>query len=102
MAKSITQNGITFSNYATGNETYSLGKTIRLGSNEGLDEDNFGIVNAADIAWNGAVLPNGNISNATSVTINTTGDLLKLIDTMNEQIYALAAAVIAIGSKVSN
>ena len=54
MAKSITQNGITFSNYATGNETYSLGKALRLGANEGLDEDNFGIVNAVDIAWNGA------------------------------------------------
>ena len=74
MSKSITQKGIIFSNYATGNESYSLGKTIRLGSNEGLDEDNFGIVNAVDIAWNGAQVED-------NVTLNTTGDLLNWIKT---------------------
>lgn len=101
MAKSVTQNGITFNNY-NNSEYLPLSRTVRLGTNEGLDEDNFGIVNAVDIAWNGAVLPKGDIANGSSKTINTTGDLLKLIDTMNEQIYALAAAVIAIGSKVPN
>lgn len=53
MAKSITQNGITFSNY-NDSEFLPFTRTVRLGINEGLDEDNFGIVNAADIAWNGA------------------------------------------------
>ena len=53
MAKSITQNGITFSNY-NNTEVLPIAGTVRLGTNEGLDEDNFGIVNAVDIAWNGA------------------------------------------------
>ena len=98
MAKSITQNGITFSNYNNTDVT-PVSLTVRLGTTEGLDEDNFGIVNAADIAWNGAVLPSSN------TTINTTGQLLNLINsmssqisTLNEQVYALGAAVIAIGS----
>ena len=73
---------------------------FRLSGQTGPDEDG-GVINAVDIDWNGAVLPNGDIENGTSVTINTTGDLLKLIDKMNEQIYALSAAVIAIGTKVS-
>lgn len=67
------------------------------------------VVNCVDIDWNGAVLPNGDIANGSSKTINTTGELLKLINdmssqisTLNEQVYALGAAVIAIGSKVSN
>ena len=57
MAKSITQNVITFSNYNNG-EVFPIQKTLRLGTNEGLDEDNFGIVNAVDIAWNSAQITN--------------------------------------------
>jgi hypothetical protein len=95
----MTQNGITFNSVKTG--TVKMGYwPITLQGQTGPDDDG-GIVNAVDIDWNGAVLPNGDIENGTSVTINTTGDLLKLIDKMNEQIYALSAAVIAIGTKVS-
>lgn len=32
-------------------------------------------VNVVDIDWNGAVLPDGNIQTAGSVTINTTGEI---------------------------
>ena len=95
----INQSGITF------NQVKQYGVTLGqwpvfLASQTGPDEDG-GVINAVDIDWNGAVLPNGDIENGKSVTINTTGDLLKLIDKMNEQIYALSAAVIAIGTKVS-
>jgi len=68
MAKSITQNGIVFSNYNNTDVT-SIGATVRLGYNEGLDKDNFGIVNAADIAWNGTTLPDGDIQHAGYLTI---------------------------------
>ena len=56
--------------------------------------------NSVDIDWNGAVLPNANLTTGGSVTINTTGELLKLINDMQQEIYTLSAAVIAIGSKV--
>ena len=95
----INQSGITFNQVKTAG--LKLGSwPIILNGQSGPDEDG-GSINAVDIDWNGAVLPNGDIENGTSVTINTTGDLLKLIDKMNEQIYALSAAVIAIGTKVS-
>jgi len=55
-------------------------------------------VQSVDIDWNGAILPNANISTGGSVTINTTGELLKLINDMQQEIYTLAAAVIAIGN----
>ena len=95
----MTQNVITFNNVKTGGVATDQWPFI-LTNQQGPDEDG-GVINAVDIDWNGAVLPNGDIENGTSVTINTTGDLLKLIDKMNEQIYALSAAVIAIGTKVS-
>ena len=37
-------------------------------------------LNAVDIDWNGAVLPQSNISNGGSLTINNTGDLLNLVN----------------------
>ena len=94
----MTQNGISFNSVKNGVTQFS-NWPLKLKNQVGPDGDG-GIINAVDIDWNGAVLPNGDIENGTSVTINTTGDLLKLIDKMNEQIYALAAAVIAIGTKV--
>ena len=98
----ITQNGITFNKVINDDRAgVPFGQyPLHILGMTGPDEDG-GIINAIDIDWNGAVLPNGDIENGTSVTINTTGDLLKLIDKMNEQIYALSAAVIAIGTKVS-
>lgn len=98
MAKSITQNGITFSNYNNA-EVLSTSRTLRLGSNEGLDEDNFGIVNAVDIAWNGANLSSA-VSSIESAgvpeglavgTINTTGELLKVIAQQHSPIIAKVA-----------
>ena len=56
-------------------------------------------VNAVDIDWNSAVLENGDLATGGSKTIYTTGDLLKLIDDMQQEIYTLAAAVIAIGTR---
>ena len=53
-------------------------------------------VSGIDIDWNGAVLPNGNLENSSSLTINTTGELLNLINEMQKEIYALSAAVIAL------
>lgn len=95
----INQSGIQFNQVKTAGVKLGSWPVI-LDGQSGPDEDG-GAINAVDIDWNGAVLPNGDIENGTSVTINTTGDLLKLIDKMNEQIYALSAAVIAIGTKVS-
>ena len=84
MAKSIIQNGIAFSNYNNVDVT-PIGATVRLGSSEGLDEDNFGIVNAVDIAWNGADLSSAisdtNITEGLPeniATITTTGELLAI------------------------
>ena len=95
----INQGGIQFNQVKT--VGISLDQwPIHLSGQTGSDEDG-GVVNAVDIDWNGAVLPNGNHETGSSSTINTTGDLLKLIDKMNEEIYTLAAAVIAIGTKVS-
>jgi hypothetical protein len=37
-------------------------------------------INAVDIDWNGAVLPQSNISNGGSLTINNTGELLNLVN----------------------
>ena len=37
-------------------------------------------INAVEIDWNGAVLPQSNISNGGSLTINNTGDLLNLVN----------------------
>ena len=94
----INQSGITFNQVKQ--YGVELGQwPVLLASQTGPDEDG-GAINAVDIDWNGAVLPNGNIGNATSVTINTTGELLKLIDDMQKEIYALSAAVIAIGSQI--
>ena len=98
---SFTQDGIQFTTVLKGQ---SLPNKYGNGNNgEFADAATDGVepfINAVEIDWNGAVLPNGNIGNATSVTINSTGDLLKLIDDMQKEIYALSAAVIAIGSQI--
>ena len=97
----FSQNGIQFT--ATPGQLKPAGKISKASNGNFSDAATDGVesfINAVEIDWNGAVLPNGNIGNATSVTINTTGDLLKLIDDMQKEIYALSAAVIAIGSQV--
>ena len=57
------------------------------------------VVNAIDIDWNGAVLPNGSDTGSNTSAINTTGELLNLINEMNKRLYALTAAVIALSNK---
>lgn len=57
------------------------------------------VLNAVEIDWNGAVLPDGDIANATSKTINTTSDLLELVNEMQKEIYVLGAAVISLANK---
>lgn len=53
-------------------------------------------VNAIDIDWNAAELPNANPSDGGKKTIYTSGELLKLIDDIQKEIYVLTAAVIAL------
>ena len=55
-------------------------------------------INAVEIDWNGAILPAADIQSGNSVEINSTSDLLKLINEMQKEIYVLSAAVIAIGT----
>ncbi len=57
----INQGGISFNNYKTLGIEKEAGPLIL--PIQGPDADG-GIVNAVDIDWNGAVLPNGNIENA--------------------------------------
>ena len=59
---------------------------------------NFPLVNAVDIDWNGAVLKGADLENNANLTLNTSGDLLKLIEDIQKEIYVLSAAVIALGS----
>jgi hypothetical protein len=98
----ISQNGINFNNYKPQTEdTVNMGQwPIVLAGQIDPDEDG-GIINAVQIDWNGAVLPNGNPENAGNLTIDTTGDLLKTINDMQEQIYVLTSAVIALAQKVN-
>ena len=71
-----TQNGIIFNSYKDrGGQTIG-GGPIRINGQQGPDEDG-GIINAVDIDWNGAVLPNSNTSFGTSITINTTGEIIR-------------------------
>ena len=53
---------------------------------------------ALDINWCGAQLGNSS-NNSGKETINTTEELLTLIDTMNTRLYNLTAAVIALSNK---
>ena len=101
---SYTSNGIQFTNLnSSPSPKFSIGGKIFSGQNdfEYANEDGIKpVVNAVEIDWNGGVLPNGDIENGSSVTINTTGDLLSLINKMQEEIYVLSAAVVALSAKV--
>lgn len=61
-------------------------------------DSNFALVNTVDIDWDDAWLPNSG-SNGTGQAVNTSGDVLKLIDDMQKEIYVLTAAVIALAQK---
>lgn len=84
------QNGITYNGVKTQGVEKAAWPLVLAGQ-QGPDEDG-GVVNAVDIDWNGGVLPNGDIETGNSVTINTTGELLSLINKMQEEIYVLSAA----------
>lgn len=83
MAKSITQDGITFSGYKTIDEYLPINAGIIIPGAEGVDPEFGGIVNAVDIDWNGARLLDStnkitplNTFNpyAPNAYINTTGE----------------------------
>ena len=61
MAKSITQDGITFSKVKTAAEEgiLEVSAGIKVAAAEGSDPEFGGIVNAVDIDWNGARLLDG-------------------------------------------
>ena len=92
--------GIKFNSIKTAGVEKSAWPLI-LAGRQGPDEDG-GVVNVVDIDWNGAVLPNSNTSFGTSITINTTGELLNLIDSMQKEIYTLSAAVIALAQTINS
>ena len=54
------------------------------------------LINAIDIDWNNAVLPNANTSTGGSKTITNSGELLKLIDDIQKEIYVLSAAIVSL------
>jgi len=97
---SLNNSGIVFSNVKTSGVRINGGPIIVDGLSPGTDPDGgTGIVQMYDVDWNGAVLPDANLTTAGSVTINTTGQLLNLINEMQKEIYVLSAAVIAIGTR---
>lgn len=70
------QNGITFT--ALQGAIKPAGKISMAANGTFSDAGTDGVepfVNVVDIDWNGAVLPDGNIQTAGSVTINTTGEI---------------------------
>lgn len=97
---------INFSTLNTNNGSHIINKkgtkryVIGVDNNGAEDGDPITtILNAVEIDWNGAVLSNADIANATSKTINTTSDLLELVNEMQKEIYVLGAAVISLANK---
>lgn len=80
------QNGITF-NHLKRDGIEQGGWPFFLAGQIGPDEDG-GVVNAVDIDWNSAILPNGNPEDASDLTINTTGELLRMIINTGSPMWA--------------
>ena len=57
------------------------------------------LFDAVQIDWNGAYLDSADIQNGGPLTINTTGDLMTLVNEMQKEIYVLSAAVIALSQQ---
>jgi hypothetical protein len=57
------------------------------------------IINAIQIDWCSAQLPNANPTTGGTYTISNSGQLLDLINEMQKEIYTLTAAVIALSNK---
>ena len=56
-------------------------------------------INAVDIDWNAAELPNSDTTTGGSLIIKNSGELLNLVDKMQQEIYVLTAAVIALANR---
>lgn len=82
----MTQNGITFNSVKTAGVEKEQWPLLLTGQ-QGPDEDG-GVINAVDIDWNSAILPNGNPEDATDLTINTTGELLRMIINTGSPMWA--------------
>ena len=100
-----TLDGIEFDKIKTYSQSTVLAKSAMSGYDKAVWKANGstdgwkGSVNAVDIDWNEGIVPNGDLANGTSKTIKTTGDLLSLINTMQQEIYVLSAAVVALANK---
>lgn len=88
----MTQGNITFNNVK---QTIDFGMgPVGIAGQTGVDSEWGGVINAIDIDWNCAYLPNVTLSNLEDNNkINTTGDLLYLINDMQGQINLLAELV---------
>ena len=107
MGLKLTQKGILFNNIiepdTRGNSMYThsrykdktTGQDITRSSTEISNPANK-FINAIDIDWNGAQLTKGDGSSSSTRTINTTGDLLDVINKQQEQIYVIASAMVAL------
>jgi len=95
-------NGIAFTNVKTGGIKISSNPINVNGLSSTDPDDGSGILNIVNIDWNGAIIPNGDLANGTSKTINTTGELLSLINEMQQEIYVLSAAVVALSNNTSS
>lgn len=96
-----TQGGITFRDIYVSGGTKIVDTLAQQNRNSNAgwpSEANFPILNTVDIDWNNAWLPNSG-SNGTGQAVTTSGDVLKLIDDMQKEIYVLTAAVIALAQK---
>lgn len=88
----LSQNNITFNNVKS--YTTLVNGNIGVTNAQGVDPVWGGVINAIDIDWNGAKLPNVSLSYLqNNNTINTSGDLLALINDMQGQINVLAELV---------
>lgn len=94
----INQKGIDFNNINVGEKVFSTGGKYSHVDNtwDGVYDpaDIYMSVNAVEIDWQGAKLPNVSLSYLqNNNTINTSGDLLALINDMQGQINVLAELV---------
>lgn len=93
------QNGINFTisnNFKTGEKKHVINGKLTSAQNDYsgyTNNDNSFLLNAVDIDWNSAELPHGNPENGNSVTLNTTGQLLSLINKMAEVIKELETQI---------
>lgn len=99
----MTQDGIQFtvsqSSYTKINpESMGMGR-VSIDSGAKLNAGSVNkIINGVAIDWNAAQLPNSSDTAGTQ-QIDSTGQLLKLINEMNKRLYTLTAAVIALSNK---